>query len=302
MKGLKKLFVLLLVAMLLVDACLAAGAKKAKKGKKKSGKKKEPFTFKKDGELVSLSDADFDEKTQSGVWMVKFFAPWCGHCKGIESHWKEFARIAGDTIHVAELDCTANPRTAEKFKVTSYPAIYLFGAGIESVQYKGENTVKGWLTFVSEAVKTKIKVLDGNDSIRKMYEQLQADIREDERMSKNSDVILVTSENIDEEIKKGPLFVNFYATWCDHCKDLRPTWEKFATYAKRNDRPYRVAKVNTANDHEIATKYRVTGFPTIMFFKEGRQPVSYLGDRDLQSLIDYAESKMLPDPFEQFEL
>lgn len=300
MRGLKKLFVLLLVVMLLADVCLASEVKKNKK-KKKSTKKK-PFNFKKDGKLITLTDENFDEQTKTGIWMVKFYAPWCGHCKNIAPHWKEFARVAGDTIHIAELDCIANPQAAAKFKVTGYPTIYLFGEEIDRVEYKGENTVKAWLTFVSDTVKTKIKMLNGNDSIEKMYKKLQEDARQDEEMSKNSDVIVVTSETIEEEIKKGPLFVNFYATWCDHCKEMRPVWEKFATYAKRNNRPYRVAKVNTAKDHDIATKYHVKGFPTVMFFKEGKQPVSYLGERTLESFIEYAESKMLPDPFEHLEL
>lgn len=305
MRGLKKFFVLLLVVMLLVDVCLADEVNKdsqtKKKTKKKSGKKK-GFKPKKDGKLITLTDANFDEQTKNGIWMVKFYAPWSGNSKNIAPYWKEFVRVVGDTIHVAELDCIANPQAAEKFKVTEYPAIYLFGEDLERTEYKGENTVKAWLTFVSEAVKAKVKMLNGKDSINQMYEKLRREVKEDEEMSKNSDVIIVSSATIDEEVKKGPLLVNFYATWCDHCKELRPVWEKFATYAKRNGRPYRVAKVNTAKDHDLATKYRVKGFPTIMFFKEGKQPVSYLGDRSLEGLIEYAESKMLPDPFEQFEL
>lgn len=295
MRGLKKLFVILFVVLLLTDVCLSNELKKKKK--KKAPKRN--YNFHNDGKLITLTDDNFDELTKKGVWMVKFYAPWCGVSKSIAANWKEFARVAGETINVGELDCIANPLTAKLFNVKTYPTVYLFGEHVGRTEYKGEHTIRDWLTFASETVKTKIKMVNGNDSIEKMAKKLMEEAKEDEEMSKNSDVIIVSSDTIDEEIKKGPLFVNFYATWCEHCKELRPIWEKFATYAKVNERPYRVAKVNTAKDHAIATRFHVKGFPTIMYFKEGKEPVSYLGERKLGSIIDYAEFKQQPDPFDE---
>ena len=41
--------------------------------------------------VVRLDKDNFEEKTKNGVAFVKFYAPWCGHCKKLEPIWAELA-------------------------------------------------------------------------------------------------------------------------------------------------------------------------------------------------------------------
>lgn len=39
--------------------------------------------------MIELTDDSFDENVldSEDVWMVEFYAPWCGHCKNLEPEW-----------------------------------------------------------------------------------------------------------------------------------------------------------------------------------------------------------------------
>ncbi len=76
-----------------------------------------------DGKVVELTDDNFDSKTKKGAWFVKFYAPWCGHCKNLAPIWEELAAdLASDSAHhVAHIDCTQYQETCAKFDIKGYP-------------------------------------------------------------------------------------------------------------------------------------------------------------------------------------
>lgn len=44
-------------------------------------------------EVVTLTDANFEQLVlkSKDLWLVEFYAPWCGHCKNLEPHYKAAA-------------------------------------------------------------------------------------------------------------------------------------------------------------------------------------------------------------------
>lgn len=83
-------------------------------------------------DLKQVTDATFaaDVESSTGVYVLDFWAPWCGPCRMMEPVLKELAgsdEVAGATI--GQLNVDENPQTAMKFEVMSIPTFIIFKDG-----------------------------------------------------------------------------------------------------------------------------------------------------------------------------
>jgi len=98
----------------------------------------------------------------------------------------------------------------------------------------------------------------------------------------------VTSANWDKEVleSEGLVMVDFWAVWCGPCQMVAPVIEEVAG---EYEGKVKVAKLNTDENPDIASKYRIMGIPTIMFFKNGAavdQVVGAVPKSQLKAKID----------------
>ncbi|RHY89732.1 hypothetical protein DYB37_005554 [Aphanomyces astaci] len=74
-----------------------------------------------------LTEDSFDARTSSGgVWLVKFYAPWCGHCKSLAPIFDKLVSdeaLKGQDVHVGKVDCTVQKTVCQRFDVKSYPTL-----------------------------------------------------------------------------------------------------------------------------------------------------------------------------------
>uniref|UniRef100_A0A1I8JM88 Thioredoxin domain-containing protein n=1 Tax=Macrostomum lignano TaxID=282301 RepID=A0A1I8JM88_9PLAT len=69
---------------------------------------------------------EFIGRDASQAFLVKFYAPWCGHCRNMEPAYEEVSdRLAGSPVTVARIDATVHQAAAAHFRVRALPDSYL---------------------------------------------------------------------------------------------------------------------------------------------------------------------------------
>ncbi len=84
----------------------------------------------------------------------------------------------------------------------------------------------------------------------------------------------------------GLVLVDFWAVWCGPCRMIAPTIEELAGEYKGK---LKVVKLNTDENPDIASRYKIMGIPTIIFFKNGEkvdQMVGAVPKPQIKSKID----------------
>ncbi|CAK9223704.1 unnamed protein product [Sphagnum jensenii] len=106
-------------------------------------------------DVVELTDSTFLDKVKEKdtLWFIKFFAPWCGHCKRLAPTWEELGKaLEGENaVEVATVDCTTNKATCGKADIHSYPTLKLFLNGEEYKTYSGPRDLEALKAYALEA-------------------------------------------------------------------------------------------------------------------------------------------------------
>ncbi len=104
-----------------------------------------------DENVAVLTDDNFEEFAKNNSkFFVKFYAPWCGHCKAMAPAYSSLAKRMKekeDGIPITKVDATIQKVLAEKYGVQGFPTLKFFVDG-EPVDYQGareEEAIYNWI-------------------------------------------------------------------------------------------------------------------------------------------------------------
>ncbi|XP_046383007.1 protein disulfide-isomerase A6 homolog [Ischnura elegans] len=238
--------------------------------------------------VVDLTPSNFDRLVidSDEVWVVEFFAPWCGHCQKLVPDYTKAANALKGVVKVGAVNADEHNSLAGKYGIKGFPTIKIFGADKKKPEdFNGARSVNGIVEAALQAARAKVEARIGKSGGSSGGGSKSGD---------SKDVVELTDSNFDKVVLASDdmWLVEFYAPWCGHCKNLAPHWAKAASELKGK---VKLGALDATAHQSKAMEYDVKGYPTIKFFPAGAKDRSsaeeYNGGRTSSDIVSWALDK-----------
>jgi protein disulfide-isomerase A6 len=217
--------------------------------------------------IIQLNEKNFAAQVfgSEHVWLVEFYAPWCGHCKSLAPEYEKAANNLKGIVRLGAVNCDddANQRLCGNYEVKGFPTIKLFPSKLTEVKggvikkpedYNGARSAGAMANFALSKLPNFVSPVT----------------------SKNEEKFL------SKELPKALLFTN---------KDKTSDLYKALAIDYRNRMELGEAK---HNDKALVEKYNVKDFPTLLVLKDGAEPIKFEGKLGHQLLTKFLEPHAAP--------
>lgn len=245
-------------------------------------------------DVVELDSSNFRSEVLDSdeLWLVEFYAPWCGHCQRLEPEWKRAAKNLKGIANVAAVNMDAHSSVGAPYGIRGFPTIKVFGYDKQSpADYQGARSADAITEHAMQALKDMVSE---RASGGKKKRSSSGGSNNNSGGGSSDDVVTLTDSNFRELVLDSDetWLVEFYAPWCGHCKNLAPHWARAATEVKeKSEGQVKLGALDATQHQATASKYGIRGYPSIKIFRRNHKdeaPIDYDGGRDTTGIVSKA--------------
>jgi len=180
---------------------------------------------------VELTPDNWDAETSGKTIFVKFFAPWCGHCKKMKPDWdKLIGEFSGSATQlVADVDCTADGKPlCDANGVKGFPTLK-YGDPSDLQDYEGGREYDDLKKFAEE-------------SLKPMCSPSNIDLCDDDKKKEIEGFMALSADDLDAKIAdEEKKLEEAEQSFKDEVQKLQDTYQKLST-----DKDEKIAAVKAA--------------------------------------------------------
>ncbi|PFH32353.1 protein disulfide isomerase [Besnoitia besnoiti] len=162
--------------------------------------------------VTVLTASNFDDTLKKHeIVLVKFYAPWCGHCKRMAPEYEKAAKMLkekGSSVLLAKVDATAETDIADKQGVREYPTVTLF-RNEKPEKFTGGRTAEAIVEWIEKMTGPALIEVEGSVDDKVTKESPIAFVGEVK--SKDSEMAKLFEEVANESRQLGKFFVKYDA-------------------------------------------------------------------------------------------
>jgi len=195
------------------------------------------------------------------VWVIDFYANWCGPCRALMPEWKKMAKMLGSAVKVGAIDCAANDeqhKVCKRQLVDAFPEVRIYPAKKTKsskplyIPFEGRQRQAHRLAaWVLEHLPNEVKTMELSDYKNGVLKS------------------------------KDPWVIDFYAGWCGPCHAFMPKF--MLTAMKFKGSRLRFGKIDCQKLPSICSIAGIRAYPTLVFFPPGEGRVKQSHKRFIDS-------------------
>jgi protein disulfide-isomerase A6 len=215
--------------------------------------------------VIQLNKGNFAKKVfgSEHVWLVEFYAPWCGHCKNLAPEYEKAATNLKGIVRVGAVNCDEEQEICGTYEVKGFPTIKLFPSKLTETKggfhkkpedYNGARSAGGMVSFALSKLPSFVTAVTSSSEEKFLGNELNK-------------VLLFTNKDKTSDLYKA-LSIDYH-----HRLVLGE--------AKHTDK-------------KLVAKYEVENFPTLLVIKSEGEVIKYDGKLGHELLTKFLEPHALP--------